>query len=77
MMSRKMWVVLRFSNSYNQSGGYFSGVFDCENDCSSPTGHFGRREQESTWYLKRPVDVGITYKEPEVDDEQDTSRVAT
>lgn len=58
-----MWVVLRFENNYDQYGGYFVGVYNEEEHCVSPNGHFGRQSFENVWYTKQEIRKGINYDE--------------
>ena len=63
---KKMWIVLRYENQYDQCGGYFTGVFGSEFACRSPNGHFGRIGSENTWYEIAKVEMGKLYNENDI-----------
>lgn len=58
-----MWVVLRHENEYDQHGGYFVAVCPDQQDCRSPNGHWGRKDDEHTWYTAKRVIPGVLYDE--------------
>ena len=61
---KKIWIVTRLENQYDQFGEYFEGVFETEDLCISPNGHWGRANSENTWYHKRHVELNaITHIE--------------
>lgn len=54
-------IILRFENDYHQHGAYFVGVVELLKGPISPNGHFGRLNNENTWYECVTVEVGTNY----------------
>ena len=60
-MDKKLYILLKYFNQYDQEGGYFAGVFDSYEKARNSVHHIGRKDSEFGWYQIKEVDINYHY----------------